>query len=355
MFMGCKMPIFRWLALFLSWWNMDLHYLFRLTVRHVAIFILMLCTAGALRAQQTATDSLTSIPDSSKKDGVFMVQQSKDSALPLPPPPGMHAHLYRMNYWVSGGLSLVATALNIQSINRIRSKSEITSAEIAGLNPSAFNEFEQMAFHQDPTKTEQYDQTSDYILQGIVAAPVLLGFDKNIRKDVWRLLMMYYETHAITFSIYNYSFFGPTFQNKYRPVVYYTDIPYDARADGNNKNSQYSGHTASAAAATFFMAKVYNDYHPEFSTGKKYLLYGLASIPPLVEGYLRVQALKHFPSDVLIGFVIGATCGIVVPELHRFKRQAIKVGVIGTPAGPGLSLCWTPGQKKQASFTGRYY
>ena len=324
---------------------MNQHYVFRRIFRYAVMVILMLCVTSALQAQQTATDSLLSTLDSSRKDGVFSVQTGKDSALPLPPPPGVHAHLYRMNYYLIGGLSLVATALNIHSIDRIRSKSPITGEEIAGLNPSVYNDFEQMAFHQDPAKQAQYDKASDYILQGILVSTAALGFDKAIRKDVWRLLMLYYETHALTFSIYNYSFFGPTFQNKYRPIVYYSELPFDTRSDGNNKNSMYSGHTASAAASTFFMAKVYNDYHPEFSSGKKYLLYGLASIPPLVEGYYRMAALKHFPSDILIGFVIGATCGIVVPELHRFKRQAIKFGVIGTPVGPGLSMTWKPGQK----------
>jgi membrane-associated phospholipid phosphatase len=284
--------------------------------------------------------------DTAQEDGPVIVQQQKDDPLPLPPPPGTKAHLYRMNYWVSGGFSLAATGANIWAIpNLIKAKPDITPGELAGLNKDAYNQFEQWAFKHDPMKADRFDKSSDMILQATVVAPALLGLNKNIRKDALRLFVMYYETHAITFSLYNFSFFGPSFQNKYRPYVYYTEIPADDRDAGNNKNSMYSGHTASAAAATFFMAKVYNDYHPEFSFGRKYLMYGLASIPPLVQGYYRLKALKHFPSDILIGFLLGATTGIAVPEMHRFKNQAIKLSLVGTPAGPGLCLNWTPKEK----------
>jgi len=323
---------------------MDQHY-HRCRSRIIAaLFLLFLCFGA--KAQVDTPDSAGAVEGTLQTKDALVVPQDKDSALPLPPPRGVDAHLYRMNYWVSGGFSLVATAANAYAIpNLIKSKSEITPKEIQGLNPDAFNGFERWAFRQNPGQAEQLDKNSDYILQGIIVGTAALGLDKAIRRDALRLLMLYYETHAVTFTLYNFSFFGPLFQNKYRPIVYYTELPLDARNGGNNKNSQYSGHTASAAASTFFMAKVYNDYHPEFSSGKKYLIYGLASIPPLIEGYYRMAAMKHFPSDILIGFLIGATCGVVVPEMHRFKRQAIRVGLAATPVGPGLSMTWRPGQK----------
>lgn len=318
-------------------------------LRHSFVSIISALTIGAACpsaiAQQRGADSTTVIP--SGEPGIA-VQTAKDSSLPLPPPPGTKAHLYRMNYWVSGGFSLLATAANAYAIpNLIKAKSDITDAELAGLNPDAFNGFERWALKQNFSDATRFDKASDALLQGTVVLPALLGFDKAIRKDALRLFVMYYETHAVTFTLYNFSFFGPAFQNKYRPVVYYNELPAEERRAGNNKNSQYSGHTASAAAATFFLAKVYNDYHPEFSSGKKYLIYGLAAIPPLVQGYYRMKALKHFPSDILIGYMIGATCGIVVPEMHRFKRQAIRYGVVPTPVGPGLSLTWMPQPKNR--------
>ena len=254
--------------------------------------------------------------------------------------------LYRMNYWISGGLALASTAANIWAIpNVIKAKPELTDAELASLNPDKHRGFDQWALKLDPTKRDQNYDYSHKMLPVIIAATGSLALDKKIRRDWLRLLVMYWETHAVTFNMYNFSFFGPAFQNKVRPVSYYTHFDDEFRRRGNHRNSFYSGHTASAAAASFFMAKVYTDYHPELGN-KKYIFFGLATIPPLVEGYLRMKALAHFPSDVIVGLIIGATCGIVVPELHRYKRQGVKLGVTATPVGPGISLTWQPKDRK---------
>jgi len=251
-------------------------------------------------------------------------------------------HVYRMNYWVSIPFSLVATAADIYAIpNIIKGKKGLTDEELAGLSSNTHNKFDRWALEQDPTKREVNYKGSDYMLPVVIASAAALGFDKKIRKDWVRLLMMYYEMHSVTFSLYNFSPFGPAFQNKIRPYSYYDHFPEADRKGGNNRNSLYSGHTATAAASTFFMVKVYSDYHPELGR-KKYLLYGLATVPALVEGYLRMKALAHFPSDLLVGVVIGAVCGVVVPDLHKFRKHNIQLGLVNSPVGPGLSLKWSP-------------
>lgn len=250
------------------------------------------------------------------------------------------AHMYRVNYWTSSAICVVATATNIYAIpNIIKNKEKITDAELQGLNRDIFTGFDRIALEQDPNKRVDHAKASDYMLPGIIAATGALVFDKQIKKDWFRILLMYYETHAITFSIYNYSFFGPLFQNKYRPIVYYDELSLSERNGGNNRNSMYSGHTATAVASTFFLVKVYCDYHPEIGR-KKYLLYTLATIPPLIEGFLRVKAMLHFPSDIMVGMAIGMACGILVPEVHRFKNQKVKLGVSGTPVGPGINIAY---------------
>jgi membrane-associated phospholipid phosphatase len=88
------------------------------------------------------------------------------------------------------------------------------------------------------------------------------------------------------------------------------------------------------------MAKIYTDYHPDLGF-KKYLLYGAAAVPPLFLGYLRVKSLDHFPSDVGVGFIVGAFCGVLVPEFHRIKNRNISIGSFYTPdGGSGLSVKW---------------
>lgn len=45
----------------------------------------------------------------------------------------------------------------------------------------------------------------------------------------------------------------------------------------------------------------------------------MAALPSLSKAYLRVKALKHFPS--------GALVGIAAPEIHRLFQQRMMVGV----------------------------
>ena len=249
-------------------------------------------------------------------------------------------HPYRINIWVRGAISVAGTVGNLLAVPRILNKEKITDAELAALNPGILTGFDRWALKQKSAKRVDYDKLSDKLMAGIVLLPFTLAFDDNIRGDGWKLLLMYYETHAITFSIFNYTFLGPTFQDKFRPMAYYTDIPVEDRSNGNNRNSFFAGHVSSATSASFFMTKVYCDYHPELGA-KKYLLYGAASVPALTMGYIRVLALKHFPSDVLVGMSVGAICGIIVPELHKRKYKNVKLGMFATPQGAtGLCLNW---------------
>lgn len=249
-------------------------------------------------------------------------------------------HVYRMNYKVTGTFCLVASAADIYAIPKIiKNKKNLTDAEIVAINPNILSGLDRWAVDQNPENRDAFYKASDYTLPVIIASAGVLMWDTCIKKDWFRLLMMYYEMHAVTFSIYNFSFFGPAFQNKYRPIVYYTQLPVYDRNGGNERNSMYSGHTATAVASTFFMVKVYSDYHPELGN-RKYWLYALATVPALAEGYLRVKALAHFPSDVLVGLSIGSACGIIMPSLHKYHNKNLSVNICATPVGPGVGLNW---------------
>lgn len=250
-------------------------------------------------------------------------------------------HPYIVNYWVSGSICGLGAVANILGIPQSQNKEEITPSEMQALNRSDINSIDSWALKQDPSKIGVFENDADYTLALSVALPAILMFDKQIRQDWLDVALIYAETMSITTNIYEWSFLGPTFQNKFRPVVYYDQLTYEQRNSGTNRNSFYSGHVATAAAATFFMAKVYSDYNPGIGDNK-YLLYGAATIPPLILGYFRVKGLKHFPSDVMAGLGVGALCGIVIPEFHRIRSENISLGLYSSFAGTGISLKWQP-------------
>ena len=105
-----------------------------------------------------------------------------------------------------------------------------------------------------------------------------------------------------------------------RPLAYSTEIPMTDKMGTGTRNSFFSGHTSTTATASFFMAKVYSDFHPEIEN-KKYLLYAAALVPPAIVGLYRYKALKHYPTDVLMGIAVGAASGILVPHFHKKRKR----------------------------------
>jgi membrane-associated phospholipid phosphatase len=253
-------------------------------------------------------------------------------------------HPFKEYLAVSGAMLGAGLISDYFLVRSVLGKPDIDSAELTRLNTNFYiNRFDAWALKLDPTNRATYETVSADMAIGIYCLPALLVLDGSIRHDWLDMLGMYLETQTATFSVYNMSPFGPNFQNKYRPIVYYTQLSDNQRSSGNNRNSFYSGHTASATTATFFMTKVYIDYHPELGW-EKYLLYGAASVPPLVMGYLRIRALDHFPSDIAAGFIVGALIGVLDPEFHRIKNRNVSLASISTPDG-GTGLCVKWGQQ----------
>ncbi len=252
-------------------------------------------------------------------------------------------HPYKVNYWVSGSIALAGGVANYLGIPKIINKQEISVTELTALNRNNVGGFDKWALNQDASKADGYNRDAAIVLTTTVSLPLILGFDKYIKKDWSKMLVMYLETISIVSNIYTNTIIGPTSQNRFRPVTYYDILPVSERNDGNNRNSFYSGHVASTAAASFFIAKVYSDYHPELG-GKKYLLYAAAAIPPILIGYFRVKGLRHFPSDALVGLGIGAAVGILVPEIHRIKlkNKDFTIGLATESGTTGIGLQWQP-------------
>lgn len=254
--------------------------------------------------------------------------------------------IYKINPLSTALIGVAATAANMVAINNfLHNKPELTEAEILAANRNSLNRFDRWALEQDPSKRDHFYSLSDKGLTiTLAASAATFLLNKKTRKDWLRLGLMFYQTQFLTFAFYDFSFFGPLFQNRLRPIVYYDYFSIDQRKGGNQKNSFYSGHVANATAATFFAVKVYCDYHPEIGN-KKILLYAAASVPPLVTGWLRMKALAHFPSDVMAGYLIGGVFGIVIPELHRIKTRNLQVNTFYNGQSGGLRFTYALGRK----------
>ncbi|MDP4147769.1 MAG: phosphatase PAP2 family protein [Bacteroidota bacterium] len=267
--------------------------------------------------------------------------RSRDSSGKTSPVSPASPRRYHVNYVTGSMIIAVGLGTDAFAVSRIKNKPGLTDAELQALNPDAVNSFDRWALHQDPSGYRNYSKLSDLIEPPLfIILPALLGLDKKIPKKEWMdILFMYLEGHTITFTFYNYSWLGPTAHDRFRPLTYYTQLPVADRKDGGNRNSFYSGHTASVAFTTFFVTKVYCDYHPDLGASK-YLLYTAALIPPVIMGYFRVRSLAHFPTDDLVGLSLGAVIGVVLPAMHKANYKGVTLDLFSTPDATGVSLCW---------------
>ncbi|UCF64870.1 MAG: phosphatase PAP2 family protein, partial [bacterium] len=105
-----------------------------------------------------------------------------------------------------------------------------------------------------------------------------------------------------------------------RPYVYNENAPLEKKLETDAQLSFYSGHTTNAFASAVFFSTTFSHYYPN-SRWKPYVWAGSLSLASMV-GYLRFEAGKHFPTDILVGAVVGSTIGFFIPYLHQEKKSA---------------------------------
>lgn len=141
-----------------------------------------------------------------------------------------------------------------------------------------------------------------------------------------KIAALYGETFFITTGI---TLLIKTTVKRNRPFVYNPEAPLDKKLTRNARTAFLSGHTSISAANCFFSAKVFSDYYPESKW--KPVVWTTAAILPAITGYLRVKAGKHYPTDTIAGYLLGATTGLLIPQLHKKKME--KVSFYGGPSG----------------------
>jgi membrane-associated phospholipid phosphatase len=235
-----------------------------------------------------------------------------------------HENPYQMSFkkeipFIATGLGLFGTGFIIKSNN---GKPNFTTNELDALDANNVNQFDRGAIYNNSNTAQT---ASDILLYSGVALPTLFFLtNHHTRKDVGSLFIMSLEVFTITN--------GLTFNTKYifnrtRPMAYNPTFSYDERMASLTRLSFISGHTAQTAAFSFFIAKVINDYHPNMKKGFKIGTWAFALALPSVTGYLRVKSGKHYNTDVLTGFAVGAAVGWLVPQLHKSKKLDSKFSV----------------------------
>jgi membrane-associated phospholipid phosphatase len=100
-----------------------------------------------------------------------------------------------------------------------------------------------------------------------------------------------------------------------RPYLYNTNVPMELKITKGARESFFSGHTSNTAVVSFMTATFFSDYYGD--SDMKPLVWGLAAAIPAYTGIQRMRAGKHYLTDVLVGYAVGAAVGVLVPRFHR--------------------------------------
>ena len=245
--------------------------------------------------------------------------------------------VYNVNPWVDIPVTIAAFGMNTWGLAITDRKPILDSATIYSLDPNDINAFDRPATMQDASRMHHAWDMSDIGMRGSIALPLVLLIDREIRNDYLPVILLYFQAQGITGTIWSWG--AAMHIDRIRPLVYNPDVPYGEKTFHRNKNSFFSGHTSTAAVGSFFTAKVFCDYHPELGA-KKFLIYGLAVIPPAFTGYYRYKGMKHFPTDVIAGMAVGGATGILVPHLHKHRKNKnlTMIPITGPYTGFAMSL-----------------
>lgn len=224
--------------------------------------------------------------------------------------------VYKVNRKLDLPITLGLFGTAAYGYSYLADKKGVSFEKAVSLRPEDVWWFDRPATKQDASMRNDAHKTSDIMLNTTVALPVLLALDKDIRKDWLDVLILYGQSHAVNSNFYA---LNAALISRPRPFNYSSDVPIEEKMANESRNSWFSGHVSSTSTASFFMAKVYSDFHPELGN-KKYWLFGAALIPPSLVGLYRFKAMKHFPTDIIAGTVAGAATGILIPHIHKNKK-----------------------------------
>ncbi len=226
--------------------------------------------------------------------------------------PAPTGEVYKIRPGLDIPIAAVGTGWTLYGFSQIYSKERSSEAKILSLNKNNIPKIDRKGasvYH------EKANDHADMLFYGSMPLPVILMLDKEIRKDALKIGLLYLEAMAITGTLYTGSAY---LADRYRPYAYNPEVPMDQRRRGGAKNSFFAGHVALVGTSTFFVAKVWNDYHPE--SRLRWIPFTLAGIATGSTAWFRHRGGQHFPTDIMLGTAVGTLSGILVPHLHKNKN-----------------------------------
>jgi len=211
---------------------------------------------------------------------------------------------------------MIGIPMNLHIYSRINMLDflPLSKEKASQLRPTDIWALDRWAVHQYPTGAKAR-KASDLLLYSSFIVPWATMLDQKGRDDVGKVGTFYLQALLINSALTNLT---KGIVKRSRPLAYNEFVDVNLKLEKGVRTSFFSGHTSNTAAMTFLTAKLYADFYPD--SNLKPLVWSTAALIPAATGFFRMRGGKHYLTDVLTGFVVGAAIGILVPEVHRIKN-----------------------------------
>lgn len=179
---------------------------------------------------------------------------------------------------------------------------------IVNLNRQSIHPFDRIATYQwNPTVAK----VSDGLAIGTILMQSYFYFNKSTRTESLKIGPMAFESFMLSQSIANA--FKLTTRN--RPYLYNPLVPMAEKQKPDSRMSFFSAHTTTVSSMCFSFAYAHQTYLPDSKYNKA--IWVSAFTLPAIEGLLRVKAGKHYPTDVITGYLVGLGSSFLMHQLHK--------------------------------------
>ena len=220
------------------------------------------------------------------------------------------------------------TGLYLLGENRANRARTFTVADLASTGEVGF--FDRYATRQ---WSDKWDSLSDHLLWGMGTATaaslaVVLSQQESSSRSVATKNTATLALMAAELLLLNKGFTDLVKGSvrRQRPYVHNQELSTEdklrvATEEDDVFLSFFSGHSAVAFSAAAFVSTVVADATnaPDWAKG---LVWGSTMSMAALTAYARVAAGRHFPSDVIVGAIVGAAIGHLVPRSHRLGVDA---------------------------------
>ena len=184
----------------------------------------------------------------------------------------------------------------------------LSASEIESLDSTDIPFFDQVAVKPINKKWKDW---SDYAVYLTIGSSLYFTYDEY---DFKNNIIVFSEV-LITQSMVGK--WTKSFTRRKRPFVYDDEVDIETKQQRNSQHSFYSLHSSTAFSAATYAYFYYTKNHGK-NLPLALFLYGCAG----VTGGLRVAAANHYPSDIVVGAIMGTAISYFICNYHyNLKRK----------------------------------